>query len=166
MVAPQLRASGGKSLDKRHRGFEFSWGMGRCVPWHRQKERRRFPLGGREEKQRLPGKGQDPRRGCQQHPLRSAGLRAHAGFKGRGREDKDPCGVWDAGRGGARSLGEGGSTWVSSPVHPDKLMGTCQRQNGWCECWQHEAQCQTQTLPHCGKISRPSERIWLQKYVT
>lgn len=46
--------------------------------------------------------------------------------------------------------------WVSSPLHPDELMGTCQRQNCWHVCWQHEAQCQTQTHhQHCFPVSHP-----------
>jgi len=57
-----------------------------------QKERRHFPLRGREEKHQLPGKGQNPRQGCHQQPLRSAGLRIHADFKGRGGEDKTLAG--------------------------------------------------------------------------
>lgn len=46
--------------------------------------------------------------------------------------------------------------WVSLPVHPDKLVGTCQRQNVWGECWQHKVHHQAQTYCQgCVLVSYP-----------
>lgn len=150
-VSPQLRASGepgmgGGSVAKRHHGFELSWGGGRACLWHRQKERRHFPLGGREEKQWLPGKGQDVTGGCCQHPPCSA-QRGYTLASRGGEERTRPLQGPGCGQRGCKEVGGAGSTWVSSPLHSDELMGTCQRQNGWCARWQHDAQHQTQT--HC-----------------
>lgn len=64
---------------------------------------------------------------------------------GEGRRGREPCGVQGAGRGGVRRSGGAGSMRVSSPLHSDELVGTCQRQNSWRVCWQRDAQRHTQT---------------------
>lgn len=56
-------------------------------------------LRGREEKQWLPGKGQDPGHGCHQHPRHSAAEGTCCCFKGRGGKDETLAGsgMWPEG---------------------------------------------------------------------
>lgn len=61
-------------------------------------------------------------------------------LQGEGGKDKTSAGCGVQAARVCEGVGAAGNTWVSLPVHPDKLMGTCQRQNVWGECWQHKAQ--------------------------
>lgn len=119
---------GGENIAKRHHGA-----TGRCVPLAQAKRKEPLPTRreGTETAAAGKRKGKDSRQGCGRHPLCSAGLSIHAGFAGRGGEDRTLAGTerWAEGmQGGCGELEARGcphlsiltSSWAPAK---DKVVG-------------------------------------------